>query len=377
MLHSSCKEGGISEDVEDILGGGDEECFSLFDADAVDVGISPEADDNYERVGMEIDFCSDLHHYSIHREIRAVDEFGVWFGGVIGGTILGPNLIVNSFFGLFDMEFTGFAGCIDTPEVIDAVGDIRGLLDLDEEVTGTNGMESSGRQEVKVTLVRLMGSDDVLHGRMSIDSRSGSELFVLFGCYRAVETGVDFGADIGFEDIPHLGFSHTAMAFERQFVIGMHLDGEVLAGVDELDQEWELVSELLIDAVADEESFVFVDELGEVETKVYITDDAAFHGHGLMPGNRTDLPGLTDIGLGGKDALERGYLVTSPDHGAEVGLEFIGFHITIFLLTRNTCGNYGRDISRILLYHWCGRECHREGQTRTTRRARGQGDAIG
>lgn len=161
---------------------------------------------------------------------------------------------------------------------------------------------------------------------MPVDSRCRSELFVLFGCYRAVETGVDLGADIGFEDIPHLCFTHTAMAFLREFVIGMDLDGEVLAGVDELDEERELVSELLIDAVTDEQTFVLVDELSKIQTKVYITDDAAFDSYGFMPGDRTDLPGLTDIGLGGKDALERGYLVTSPDHGAEVGLELVRFH---------------------------------------------------
>ena len=147
-LHSSRKKSGITEDVEDIFGGGNEECFSLFDADAVDIRFSPEADDDYERVGMEIDFCRHLHHYSIHREIGAVNEFGVGFGGVVRGTILRPHLVVNGFFGLLDMEFTGFAGCIDAPEVIDTVGDIRGLLDLDEEVTGSDGMESSGGQEV-------------------------------------------------------------------------------------------------------------------------------------------------------------------------------------------------------------------------------------
>ena len=56
------------------------------------------------------------------------------------------------------------AGSIDATEVIDTVGDIRGLLYLDEEVTGSDGMESSGRQEIEVSLVRLVGGDDILHG---------------------------------------------------------------------------------------------------------------------------------------------------------------------------------------------------------------------
>jgi hypothetical protein len=106
----------------------------------------------------------------------------------------------------------------------------------------------------------------------------------------------------------------------------MHLHGEVLAGVNELDEKRELVSELLIDAITDEETFVFVDELGKVETEIDVADDTAFDSYGLMTGYGTDLPRLTDIGLGCEDALERGYLVSAPDHGAEVGLELIWFH---------------------------------------------------
>ena len=113
---------------------------------------------------MKIDFCGYLYDDAVDGEVRTVDEFGVGFGGVVGGTILGPNLVVDGFFGLFNMQLTWFAGCIDTTEVIDTVGDIRGLLDLDEEVTGSDGMESSGGQEVKVSLVRLVRSDDIQEG---------------------------------------------------------------------------------------------------------------------------------------------------------------------------------------------------------------------
>ena len=106
----------------------------------------------------------------------------------------------------------------------------------------------------------------------------------------------------------------------------MHLDGEILTGVDELDQEWERISELLIDAVPNEETFVLVNELWEVETKVHITDHTALDGYGLMPRDGTNFPGLADIWLRGIYALEGGYLVSAPNHGAEVGLELVGLH---------------------------------------------------
>jgi len=51
-LHSGGKEGGITKDVEDIFGGGNEKCFALFDAYAVDVGFSPKADNNHKRVSV-------------------------------------------------------------------------------------------------------------------------------------------------------------------------------------------------------------------------------------------------------------------------------------------------------------------------------------
>jgi hypothetical protein len=70
----------------------------------------------------------------------------------------------------------------------------------------------------------------------------------------------------------------------------MHLDGEVLARVDELNEEREFVSELLIDAVADEQAFILVDELSEVETEINIADDAALDRHGLMTGYTGYLP---------------------------------------------------------------------------------------
>ena len=165
-LHSSGEEGGISEDVEYILGCGNEECFSLFDADAVDVGFAPEAHNDHEGVGMEVDLCGYLYDDAVDGEVRAVDEFRVRFGGVVGGTILGPDLVVDRFLGLLDMKFAGFALGIDTPEVIDAIGDVGRLLDLDEEVTGAYRMESSGRQEIEISLVRLMGGNNVKEGVM-------------------------------------------------------------------------------------------------------------------------------------------------------------------------------------------------------------------
>ena len=130
---------------------------------------------------MQIHFCCHLYYDAVDGEVRAVDEFGVGFGGVVGGSVFRPHLIVNGFLGLLDMQFARVAVCILSSEVIDAVGDVGGLLDLDEEVSSSDGMQPSGRQEEEVSLVCFVGSDDILHGRMTVDRISCCKPLVVFG----------------------------------------------------------------------------------------------------------------------------------------------------------------------------------------------------
>ena len=52
---------------------------------------------------------------------------------------------------------------------------------------------------------------------------------------------------IGLHYIPHLRLAfRTVMSFACESVVRMHLDGEVVAGVDELDQKRELGTSLCI-----------------------------------------------------------------------------------------------------------------------------------
>ena len=143
-LHRGGEEGGVAEDVENILGGGDEERLALLDADAVDVGFAPEADYHDKRIGVQIDLGGYLYDHAMDGEVRTMDEFGVGFGGVVGSSVLRPYLVVDGFLGLLYMQFPRVTVCILASEVIDAVGDIGGFLYLDKEITGSDSVESSG-----------------------------------------------------------------------------------------------------------------------------------------------------------------------------------------------------------------------------------------
>ena len=116
------------------------------------------------------------------------------------------------------------------------------------------------------------------------------------------------------------------MTLHRQFVVGMHLYGEVLAGVDELNEQREGVTKLLIDTFANEQTFVLVDEFREVQPEIHIANESALDGNGLMARDARYLPRLAYIRLSRVDTFERGYLVSAPDHGAEIGSKFVGLH---------------------------------------------------
>ena len=163
LLHRSRQEGSVAEDVEDILGGWNEEGLALLDMNAIDMRFTPQANDHHKGICMEVNLRRHLHHYSINREIGAMDKFGVGFGRIVGRAVLRPYLIIDRLFGFGYMQFAWVAVRILASEVIDAVGDIRSLLDLYKKITRSDGVQSSGREEIEVSLVGLMRSDDILH----------------------------------------------------------------------------------------------------------------------------------------------------------------------------------------------------------------------
>ena len=325
-VHGSGEEGGIAENIEHILAGWHEDGLALTDADAIDVGLAPETYHDDERVAVEINLLGYLDDDTMDDEVGTVDELAGRLRRVVRRAVLGPHLIVDGLFGLFDVQLTGIAVGILATEVIDAVGDVAGLLNLSEEVACANGMQTTGRQEIEVALVSLVGGDDVLHGRVAVDGLGSSQLLVLLGGDALLQSGIDFRAHIALDDIPHLGLAGAAVTLHGQLVVGMHLYAKVLARVDELDEQGELIAELLIDFVADQQAFVRVDQLGQREAFIDVINQSAVDGLALMAWHTADFPALADIGLCRIDAFEWCNLVTAPDGGFQIGFELVWFH---------------------------------------------------
>ena len=116
------------------------------------------------------------------------------------------------------------------------------------------------------------------------------------------------------------------MALHGQLIVGMNLYAEVLARVDELDEQRELIAEALIDLITYEQPLVLVDELRECESHIDVVDKATFDGHAVLTGHATDLPAFADVGLRGVNALEWGNLISSPDGGLQDGFKLVWFH---------------------------------------------------
>ena len=284
-----------------------------MDVHAIDVGLTPQAHDHHKRVGLEIDLRGHLHHHAVNDEVWAVDELRYGLRAVVAAAILGPHLVVDGVARLLDMQLARLAMRVLASEIVHAVSDVGCFLNLSQEVAGANGVQSSRRQEIQVAVVRLVGGDDRSHWVLAILLIVGAhQPLIVVGRDAFPEAAINFRPHITLDDIPHLRLSGAAVALHGQFVVGMHLHGKVLSRVDEFHEQRKLIAEMLVNLVAHEQSFVFVDELGECEAHVDVVHQSAVDGHALVSGHAAYFPALADIGLRREYSLERRNLIATP-----------------------------------------------------------------
>jgi len=165
------------------------------------------------------------------RELFDFEEFTLGDDNAACSVHAGLEVVeVDAFHGLFDVEFAGVAVESDAVPIEDAVGGVGVLLDFVDEKSGTNGVEPPGRNEDGLAFLRLNGMDDVGHATIG---EGGFEALTSDAFF---EARVEFRAGIGIGDEPHLGFG---VASEGWGEMGgwVDLDGEVVAGIEDLDEE--------------------------------------------------------------------------------------------------------------------------------------------
>ena len=144
-----------------VVAGRHQDGFALAYIYAIDVGLSSHAEDNDERINLVIDIHGLVHHHTINIEIGAMHQWRIEKSTVVGAAIFGINVIVDGILRLFDVEFAGIAVGVTTTIVIDAIGDVAGLLYFGNEIASTDGVKASCGQEIDIALMRFVCSDDI------------------------------------------------------------------------------------------------------------------------------------------------------------------------------------------------------------------------
>ena len=127
------------------------------------------------------------------------------------------------------MELAGLAIHARAVVVVDAIGDITALLYLSEEDTATDGMDTTGRE------VKHIACLDLMVGQYLGDGTVFYAFLVFIGGYGLLEAGIEVGAGVGLDDVPHLGLAHLAVDALGHLVVRVHLDAQGARGIDEPD----------------------------------------------------------------------------------------------------------------------------------------------
>ena len=238
------------------------------------------------------------------------DEVGLVQTIAIGGAIVGFDMVVEGLGSQLGMEFTGLAIHARTVVVVDAIGDIAGLLDLRQEDASTDGMNTTGREVEDIARGNLMTRQHLGDGMVLY------AFLIFFGGHLPTETRIEIATGLSIEDVPHLALAHLSMDSLCHLVVGMHLDAEVFLGIDELHQKGQLTMILVVDRLSQNGLGVFGHDRDQVATcEGAIGDDAGTGGYG------TDFPAFANGFITGGKAFVGAELTTAPNDGMEVGME--------------------------------------------------------
>ena len=115
---------------------------------------------------------------------------------------------------------------------------------------------------------------------------------------------------IGIEDVPHLVLAQTAVTLACHLIIGVHLDGQVAMGINELDEQRETVSIAAIDIVSHEFDAMMAHELSECHAGLH-----SLGHHRLTTGHCRQFPRLANELITCWQSFEFQQLAAAPKDG--------------------------------------------------------------
>ena len=155
------------------------------------------------------------------------------------------------------MELAQVAVLVATVEVVDTVGAVGGLLNLHKHASGADAVDASAGQEEAVARLHVVVGDGIGDGVI------GHHLLILLGGDLLFQSHTDHGIVFRRHEIPHLRLAAGKSLAVGYLVVGMHLNGEILLGVDKLDEQREAMAEALIVVTPHQPLLIAVDEVGE------------------------------------------------------------------------------------------------------------------
>ena len=139
------------------------------------------------------------------------------------------------------MELAGLSVQSRTVVIVDAISDVRSLLNLRQIASAPDGMDAAGGQEKDVAgrhfVLRQDLRDAVLRHQADILVRGEGGL----------QAGNQLCSGCRVQHIPHLRLAAAAVMPEGKRIVRMHLDAEVALRVDELDEQRKLAGKQLGD----------------------------------------------------------------------------------------------------------------------------------
>ena len=212
--------------------------------------------------------------------------------------------VVNALGSFLGVELTIVAILVLAFEVVDAIGNITGLLNLDNETACSDGVDSAGWDKEAVVLLHVILSQGIGDGIVLY------HLLVLLRSNLHLQAVVELGIRLAWQRIPHLGLAAFLTLLLGNFIIRMHLDREVAVGIDKLDEQWKLIAETLVVLFSEEASLPFCNNLVEaLALHLAIGYDAFIFWYSR------DFPAFSHILLLYVEMLESDNLTATPDGG--------------------------------------------------------------